>query len=89
LQSGRDRFVRIIQFEYFFRTELDAYTATLAPFPIDDVLFEFRFCHKGYLVSSATRHNVRVRQLITARKAQLMDIMPLFNPVVYRKVMIA
>jgi hypothetical protein len=81
-QARRDRFFRIIQFEYFFGTKRHTYAATFAPFPIDDMLFEFRFRHKGYLASSAALRNTRTKYLTTACKARRVDIMPLFIPIV-------
>ncbi len=37
--------VHIIQFKYLFGTEFNADAASFAPFPVDDVFFEFGFCH--------------------------------------------
>jgi hypothetical protein len=49
LRTGSHNFVGIIEFQDLFGAEMNTDTASLAPFPVDDVFFEFGFCHVGSL----------------------------------------
>ncbi len=49
LRTDSHNFVGIIEFQDFFGAEVNADTASLAPFPVDDVFFELGFCHVGSL----------------------------------------
>jgi hypothetical protein len=57
LRAGSHDFVGIIKFQNLFGAEVNADTASLAPFPVDDVLFEFGFCHVGSLEISTRAAN--------------------------------
>jgi len=49
LRTDSHNFVGIIEFQDLFGAEVNADTASLAPFPVDDVFFELGFCHVGSL----------------------------------------
>jgi len=49
LRTGSHNFVGIIEFQDLFGAEVNTDTASLAPLPVDDVFFEFGFCHVGFL----------------------------------------
>ena len=52
LRTGSHYFVGIVKLQNLFGAEMNTDTASLAPFPVDDVFFEFGFCHVGSFENS-------------------------------------